>query len=188
MREHRAKQEDAGITRRLIAYLLDWYIGGLATAFPISAVSMRLYGTIKNQQIMEFPSPWGAAAGFLALACAAMYYWGVPVLVWKGQTLGKRWLGLKIQSVDGGELSPGRMAARQVLGVMIVEGVVVTASTIWHQLLTMAVGINFVAPLMYLGMGVSLISSLLVLFKGHRAIHDYLGGSRVICLKPSKNK
>ena len=49
--------QDAGMTRRFIAYLIDWYVGALATALPISMVAMKLYGTVKNQQIMEFAAP-----------------------------------------------------------------------------------------------------------------------------------
>lgn len=187
MKDMKEQQKvQVGLTRRMIAYLLDWYIGGLATALPVSAISMKLYGTVQNQQIVEFAHPWSMAAGVLALLCAVLYYWAVPTFVWKGQTLGKRWLGLCICSTNGEAISPGRMALRQILGLMAIEGAIVTASTIWHQMLTIATGINFIKPLMYVGMVVSLVSSVMVLLKGHRAIHDYLGGSMVVRMKPSE--
>ncbi len=180
--------QDAGVTRRFIAYLVDWYIGALATALPISMVAMKLYGTVKNQQIMEFTAPMGMAAGAMGLLCAVLYYWAVPCVIWKGQTVGKRWLRLKIVGADGKEATPGMLARRQILGIIVVEGSLVSASTIWHQMATMATGFNLVTPLMYAGMAVSLVSAVLVLFGGHRAIHDYLGGSRVIFLEQPENK
>ena len=180
--------QDAGMTRRFIAYLIDWYVGALATALPISMVAMKLYGTVKNQQIMEFAAPMGMVAGAMGLLCAVLYYWVVPAAVWKGQTLGKRWLHIKIVGADGGEATPGMLARRQLLGIIVVEGSLVSASTIWHQMATMATGINLVTPLMYAGIAVSLVSAIMVLFGGHRAIHDYLGGSRVIFLGRPEDK
>ncbi len=181
-------RRDAGVTRRFLAYLIDWYVGALATALPISMVAMKLYGTVKNQQIMEFEAPMGMAAGAAGLLCAVLYYWAVPAAVWKGQTLGKRWLHLKITAADGGEVSCGMLARRQLLGIVLLEGSLVSASTIWHQMASMATGINLVTPLMYAGIAVSLASAVMVLLKGHRAIHDYLGGTKVIYLGQLEDK
>ena len=55
----------AGLGRRFFAYLVDWYIGALVTAFPVSAVSMKLFQTVKNQNLLTFPAPWGLIAGGL---------------------------------------------------------------------------------------------------------------------------
>ena len=175
--------QDAGMTRRFIAYLIDWYVGALATALPISMVAMKLYGTVKNQQIMEFAAPMGMVAGAMGLLCAVLYYWVVPAVVWKGQTLGKRWLHIKIVGADGGEATPGMLARRQLLGIVVVEGSLVSASTIWHQMFTIATGINVVNVLMYAGMAVSLVSVVLVLAGRHRAIHDRIGGTAVASCK-----
>ena len=99
----------AGLGRRFFAYLVDWYIGALVTAFPVSAVSMKLFETVKNQNLLTFPAPWGLIAGGLGLAAAVLYYAAVPILVWRGQTLGKRWMKIKIADSSGGEASAGQL-------------------------------------------------------------------------------
>lgn len=181
-----AVNRNVGLPRRMIAYLIDWYVGGLATALPVSFVSMKLFGSMANQNIMDFGA-LSMATGALALLCAVLYYWAVPAVVWKGQTLGKRIFRIQIVSDDGGEATPGLLAKRQILGIIVVEGSLVTASTIWHQMASLATGVNLVTPLMYLGMGISLVSAVLVLVGKHKAIHDFLGGSRVVVLdKPIK--
>ena len=68
------KTAEASLTRRLIAYLIDWYIGGLATAFPISVISMKLFDTVQNQNIMSFPAPYHLIAGSLGVLGGILYY------------------------------------------------------------------------------------------------------------------
>ena len=73
------------------------------------------------------------------------------------------------------------MILRQIVGIMVVEGSLVTASSIWHTLATMITKVNFVTPLMYIGFVVTGISVILLVFKGeNKAIHDYLGKTKVI--------
>ena len=73
------------------------------------------------------------------------------------------------------------MLLRQLLGVIVIEGVLYTASAIWHELVTIITQTNFVTPLMYAGFVISGISILLYLFKGeHRTLHDYLGNTKVV--------
>lgn len=173
----------AGLGRRFAAYLVDWYLGALATALPVSVVSMKLFGTVQNQNIMTFQPPFGLIAGALGLFAALIYYVAVPVLLWRGQTPGKRWLKIKIVSGDGQEAGIGQLIIRQLLGIIVVEGSLVSASTIWHQMVSIATGIEVVRPLMYAGMAVSLVSAVLVLMGRRRAIHDMLGGTMVVSCK-----
>ena len=173
----------AGLGRRFFAYLVDWYIGALATAFPVSAVSMKLFETVKNQNLLTFPAPWGLVAGGLGLAAAVLYYAAVPILVWRGQTLGKRWMKIKIADSSGGEASAGQLIIRQLAGIIILEGSLMSASTIWHQLVTILTGVNVVTALMYAGMAVSLVSAVLTLAGRRRAIHDRISGTVVVSCK-----
>lgn len=173
----------AGLSRRFIAYLIDWYIGALATAFPVSAVSMKLFGTVQNQNLLSFTPPYGLIAGGLGVLCAVLYYVFVPAFVWRGQTVAKRWLKIKIVSADGSEAGVGKIFSRQFLGMIIIEGSLVTASTVWHQMVTILTGADAVKVLMYAGMAVSLVSAVMVLFKNHRALHDYIGGTIVVMNK-----
>lgn len=179
-RQAKEQTAQASLSRRFFAYLFDWYVGGLATALPIAFFSMRQYHTVQNQNIMLFSAPYGVIAGVLALMCAVLYYAVIPTWGWKGQTPGKRLLRLKIVQADGADASAGTMFLRQLVGMMVLEGGLVTASTIWHQLATLLTGVELVKPLMYVGMVVSAVSALLVVTRNHTAIHDRVAGTQVV--------
>lgn len=179
-RKSTTQTAQASLSRRFFAYLIDWYVGGLATALPVAFFSMRQYQTVQNQNIMQFSAPYGVIAGILALICAVLYYAVIPAWGWKGQTPGKRLLHLKIVQADGTDVTPGTIFLRQLVGIIVLEGGLVTASTIWHQVATLLTGVELVKPLMYVGMVVSVISAVLVITRNHTAIHDRLAGTQVV--------
>lgn len=170
----------APVTRRFFAYLIDWYVGALCTAIPISIIAYQTTGDMANQYLTDFPFPFGIVAGVLALLFAFAYYIGIPLFVWRGQTPGKRLCGIKIVRFDGAPVDFGHLALRQIVGVTIIEGIIANASAIWHQMLTIATGINFVHPLMYVGFAVTLVSCIMILVrKDHRCLHDFIGDTKV---------
>ena len=77
-RQQEATQTVA-LSRGFIAYLVDWYVGALATALPVSIVSMRLFQTMTNQNIMSFDPPYQLIAGALGVLCALLYYVVCPL-------------------------------------------------------------------------------------------------------------
>ena len=170
----------APVARRFFAYLIDWYVGALCSAVPISLVAAKLTGDITNQYLVDFPSPYGLIAGAGALLCAFLYYIAIPLLVWPGQTPGKRLCGIRIELADGGPVDFPHLALRQIVGVVILEGVIANASGIWHQMATIVTGINIVHPLMYVGFAITAVSCGMILIrKDHRCLHDFIGGTRV---------
>lgn len=172
----------AGLSRRFFAYLIDWYLGGLMTAFPIAIFSMKQFGTVQNQNIMEFVPPTGVLAGCLGVLFALVYYVVIPTWGWKGQTPGKKMLRLKIVQQDGSDVSLKVILVRQLVGIIILEGGLVTASAVWHQAAELLTGISLVTPLMYAGLIVSVISAILAAKDPHLAIHDRLANTKVIQL------
>ncbi|MFQ6792409.1 MAG: RDD family protein [Thomasclavelia sp.] len=172
---------DASMTKRFISYLIDWYVGGLCTAIPIAITSQKLTNTMLNQNIIEFKAPYGLIAGIFAIFFAIFYFVIVPTYIYPGQTVGKRICKIKIIQIDDQPITIKNMLLRNLVGMIIIEGVLVSASAIWHEVVTIITQVNFVTPLMYAGFVVSAISILLYLFKGeHRALHDYLGKTKVV--------
>lgn len=172
---------DRTLARRFVAYLLDWYIGGLVTNLPIAIIAARVMEDQSNLYLVEYPHPFGLLAATLGVICACLYYVLVPLLVWRGQTLGKHVLSLSIQQADGSPVTLTHLLLRQLIGIIVIEGGLVTASSVWHQALSIATGINLVTPLMYLGFVVTLVSGLLALVQpDHRCLHDLIGGTRVV--------
>ncbi len=177
----RYKYENASLTRRIMSYFIDWYLGALCTAFPIAIVSQKLYGTMLKQNIMKIQQPYGFIAGIIGILCALFYYIYVPCFIYKGQTLGKYLCKIKIIQVDLQEVSCKSMILRQGLGMIVVEGILVSASSLWHQLVSLCIHINIVSIMMYAGFVIGGISALMVVFtKEHRALHDYIGKTKVV--------
>lgn len=183
-KERKIRYEDAPLVKRFISYLIDWYVGALCTAIPIAIISQKLTNTMLNQNIVEFKQPYGIIAGILAVLFAIFYFVIVPAYIYPGQTLGKKICKIKIVKVNNEQVTIKNMLLRQLLGVIVIEGVLYTASAIWHELVTIITQTNFVTPLMYAGFIISGISILLYLFKGeHRTLHDYLGNTKVVLWK-----
>ena len=176
------RTEPVSLSRRFFAYLIDWYLGGLMTAFPIAIFSMRQFQTVQNQNIMEFAPPNGVIAGLLGVVFALVYYVVIPTWCWKGQTLGKKILRLKIVQQDDSEVSLVTILLRHLVGMMIIEGGLVTASAVWHQVAELLTGISLVVPLMYVGLIVSAISAIFVIRNQNLAIHDRLAYTKVVQL------
>lgn len=178
------KSKEVSLTSRFLSYLIDWYVGGLCTSIPISIISQKLTNTMLNQNIIEFKEPYGIIAGVLAILFAIFYFVIVPTYIYKGQTLGKRICKIKIVQKSNKDITLKNILLRQVLGIMIIEGTLISASAIWHSVLTIITKINFVSPLMYAGFVLTALSIILMLFKGeNRAMHDYLAGTKVIVSK-----
>lgn len=183
-KNNKTKYENVPLSRRFISYIIDWYVGGLVTAFPIAIISQKIYGTMLNQNILEFEKPYGLIAGCLGFLFALFYFVVVPMWITKGKTFGKKVCKIKIVQVNNEEVRFKNILLRQLVGIMVVEGSLVTASAIWHQIFTLLTGINIVTILMYIGFIIGIISACLVLFtKNHRAIHDYIGNTKVVMCK-----
>ena len=173
--------QDATLGRRLLSYFIDWYVGGLATSLPIAVISMKMYGNMLHQDVVNFTQPYGLIGGILGLLGAFLYFVIVPLFVWKGQTLGKHLCKIKIIKEDEREVNFSALFMRQIVGVLILEGGLITASSLLHQIIMIVTGMDVVTPLMYAGLAVSAVSAVMVLFIGqHRAIHDYIGKTRVV--------
>lgn len=172
--------DPAPVGRRFLAYLIDWYLGALATALPVSIAAGALMGDIANQRLVDLPEPYGVAAGAAALLFACAYYIAIPLLRWRGQTPGKRICRIRIEMADGSPVDAAHLALRQVVGVFLLSGVIANASAIWHQMLTIVTRVNLVHPLMYAGFAVTAVSCALILFRrDHRCLHDFIGGTEV---------
>lgn len=94
----------------------------------------------------------------------------------------KRICHIKIVKSDGKDVGLKELLLREVLGAIIIEGVLYSASTILHQVLQISLGISLVKPMMYVGFVITIVSAILCLVnkKEHLALHDYLARTKVV--------
>lgn len=170
----------ASFARRAIAFLIDWYVGALATALPVAYIAMQLGRDMADQNILSYPEPSGLAAGALGILFGIAYYALVPAFR-NGQTLGKSLMGVRVAALTGGPASPVRLLGRQVIGLMVVEGAAVGTSTVIWQVVSLLTGGDIVVPAMAVGTVLTLASLVVcALNPKRRAIHDLLFGTVVV--------
>ena len=176
----------APLNRRGFAFLLDWYLGSAFSAVPVGILwNMQTGETAINTDVTLFEAPWGWLAGLLGLLFGAAYYYVVPLKIWKGQTFGKRLMNIRIVGEDGGALPAGRLAVRQLVGIMILESSFMLTGQYATQMVTMLTAGAIGNALNYLMLGAFLISVWMVFKKG-KAVHDLWSDSQVVCGKESE--
>ena len=98
----------SGLAARFGAQLADI----LLTVFCVSLIIVLLYyGDLATKPTLE------ALAGLLFFALRVPYYVATEIL-WNGQTIGKRLLGIKVISLDGRTLSPHAVTVRNLMKEM----------------------------------------------------------------------
>ena len=178
---------DVDHMHRFTAYLIDWFVGGLCMNLPI--LLLWLFNTkdidsATNMSLLKFSDKLGmnmalVAAG-LGILASLFYFVYVPWKITPGQTLGKKIMHFKVVRTNGDEVGLGRWIVREVVGIMILEGVVYHVSGLWKEALDLITGLNFSGILMWEGIIVTVASGLIsMFFRSHRMIHDYLADTKV---------
>ena len=176
---------DISIIRRILAYGFDWYIGGMFASIPVIVIYMMLHADASYipQNLAIFDKPYNLIAGSLSFFVAVFYYVGVPMFIFKGQTLGKRLCHLKIIDNNYKEVTNKQLFIRQFIMILLVEGSIFTSSNMLHQLLQIITGLNIPKYYSYLGIFITVISVILMfVFKSRRPLHDLFAGIREIYL------
>ena len=132
------------------------------------------------QQLSIFKGYYQVLAGVLSLSVALVYYVVLPI-IWKGQTLGKKLLGLKIVNDDYQEVNLKQLIIRQVIMIFLVEGSIYTCSNMFHQLVNVLTGYNIAAIWNKVGLVISVLSGILVIvLKSKKSLHDIVSHTLVV--------
>lgn len=170
------------VTRRFLAYIIDWYVGGMLISLPITFKAMEMNPGVQvlSQRLDQFPVPLSVMVGISSIVIGIVYYLIVPSMVWPGQTLGKKITKLKIVSLDGNKLKFLQLFMRQVVGIILIEGSIYNVTAVLHQLLTILLAIDFNKVLGPIGFVITCLSVLYSLFnKNNQAIHDLISKTKV---------
>ena len=136
---------------------------------PLAERSSRLVASILDSLVHVPPALAGYLVGMLfgevaALILALVAFFAMAIYQWylistTGQSLAKRWMGLKILRDDGGEVD-------------FVTGVVLR---IWA-----VVGLSFVP---FIGSFVGLLDALMIFSEDRKCLHDRIAKTKVIVLE-----
>lgn len=144
-------------SRRAAATVIDILILG-----PTSLIIMLVTGIVESAEAWVMPQP---IIRLTLLMVGSYLLLNGYLLVTNGQTLGKRLLGLRIQSATDGALLPFRQLLLRAYAILLVSALI--------------------APVSFLAAFALLASAYVVnLFfaagKPQRCLHDYLAGSVVV--------
>lgn len=181
--------------KRLGAYLVDWIVGGILTGLP----AVLIYGAVSGRSDMfsdlyVFESlglnpMWAYISGILCILLGIFYYVIVPLKIYPGQTLGKKWAGIRVVKLNGDRVDLKTMLMRQVVGIFLIEGAVYIVSNYIRQLVTLSLRFYVDYYWQLFGMAVTLISVILIVKTlSHRAIHDYIAHTKLELVEGEQTK
>lgn len=179
-----------GYIKRIIAYGIDWYLGSVLSSLPLILLYMSLHkdAVYIPQQLSIFKGYYQVLAGVLSLSVAFVYYVVLPI-IWKGQTLGKKLLGLKIVNDDYQEVNVKQLIIRQVIMIFLVEGSIYTCSNMFHQLVNVLTGYNIASIWNKVGLVITILSGILVIIlKSKKSLHDIVSHTLVVDIKSEDYK
>ncbi len=181
------RENDVPFGKRLLAYAIDWGAGGIFSGIP----AVLLYGAItgKNDmfsslyifEALGYDWYWGVIAGLLCILFALFYYVYVPWKIYPGQTLGKRYAGVKIEKVDGSAVRLSDLLIRYAFAAFLLESSAYVISTYIRQTVTLMTRFYVDTAWMYAGALVTLMSVMMIAnTRSHRGLHDYIAKTKVV--------
>lgn len=102
--------EYASWGQRVGAFLLDLLVACVAPGLVVGLVALAIVGFDDNPTTDD-PAAWGAFGGVVTLPLVPVYFWICHGMA-RGQTVGKRVVGIAVRLSDGNRLGYPRAAAR----------------------------------------------------------------------------
>ncbi len=105
----------AGLGYRMMAYLVD-----AGVLFAVGLVLVFVYSLINRDMLASFQSLGGVGQAVLGLVGFVIVwgYWTVSEVLLRGQTLGKRLVGIRVVKLDGSPVGVFESAVRNLLRVV----------------------------------------------------------------------
>ena len=151
--------------RRFFAMIIDWYLAQMIAVIPITFY-FRGDDYLKASmfQLENYDFEIGLFLGVFGIIVGIIYYVLVPILLWKGQTIGKKICKIKIVQVDGSPVKPLSIIVRELIGSTFLEG-----------------GVD---PLKYIAYGLTIASIVYAYFQPlSQAFHDKIAKTVVVSEK-----
>lgn len=181
--------------RRLVAYAIDWYLISMAMNLVLMFAVFAATGSVAAAlvPITVFDPALQPALLLLLVLVDALYFCALPRFGWKGQTVGKRLLGIRVVSARRGCPNAGSAAApdvdatlgellrRELVGIVVVEGCFSPLSNYLRNVLLLVLSEQVIQGIVGGGVVIGVLSAVLMLAgRSHRMLHDYIGGTRVV--------
>lgn len=187
LEEKERKRNASGRFNRFGAFFLDFNVERIATSIIVLIIWLIVFGNLgtfgTSINIEGLPTNIQYITLVVLFLFTLFYNIILPMYIYEGQTLGKKVIGIKIVKANGEKATLVNYILR-AFSLLILEGnsYVVTFSGILFFFLNMhftqAKQVNDIL------FGVYALSAVIAFFhKDRRAIHDFIGGTKVINIK-----
>ncbi len=174
----------APLWKRFLSYVIDYFLSTILISLIPMIVTSILTGekAFTSENFTALSMGWRIVLSGTAMA-AAVYYFCVQPLreTHKGQTFGKRIMGIRIVPADGQELAWKHMWKRELVGSLLIEGETAFPSAFLRYFAFLLLPQTLSQWIYYLYMGISFCSIAYAVFgMQHRMFHDIIGKTRVV--------
>lgn len=174
--------------RRLIAYFIDWYIALIIMNTMLIAAAYLLTGRmfVGSLALTYFDADVQLPLLLMLVAVEVILYSVVPRFVWRGQTIGKHLLRVRMATVSGEAPGLPRLMLRDLVAITVVEGCFSPLSNYVRNYLMLFLERDIIQYTVWFSWGIGVVSVLLLLLsKRRRMLHDVIAGTVVAVVAPN---
>lgn len=182
-----SKQTTVNNFKRLLAYVIDWYVASMLAGIPIVLTYSIFFKNLTiTQELSQLPVPYCYIVGVIAILVYLAYFIVIPMKMYRGQTFGKRIMDIKIVKDDGSNVDWMTLFKREVIGVMLVEGYIAASSSFLHQMICLFVGHDLNQFFVY-GYGIITVLSIVCACASpkRKMFHDMIAKTQLVIYKES---
>lgn len=171
-------QKRVSFIRRLFAYMIDSYIVTLLCYAPMLYVlSLEPKGINTSIFIDKFSNQEIVLFFIISMVVSIVYLVILPKKT--GQTLGKKILRIRIVSTNQEELTYKQLFFRQIIGMVLIEGILFKSSVFLQELMIRLLNLNpQVFQIYFMITGISIVCGIVNMKQ--TMFHDMLSKTRVV--------
>ena len=170
--------------RRFAALIIDWYLTNMLAVIPITFY-LRGNDYLKPYMfdLTHYNFSTGLGLGIYGILIGIIYYIFIPVFLFEGQTLGKKFCKIKIIKENKDDVSLKDMIVRELVGSTLLEGGMLIIPTYLRKILPLFSFNMIVDPLQYIAYILTIVSIVYAYFQPNsQAFHDKIAKTMVVKL------
>lgn len=168
--------------RRFVAYFIDWYLALILMNAILLCAAFSLTGKVYAGALplTFFPDDMQLILLMSLLLIEVALYVLIPRYLWRGQTLGKRLMRIRVVGKDGSDVGAGRLLFRDLVCIAIVEGCFSPISNFIRNYLMLFLDEGAIQLTVWFSWAAGFVSILIMIFNARRMmLHDVLAGTVV---------
>ena len=168
--------------RRFVAYFIDWYLALILMNAVLLCAAFSLTGKVYAGALplTFFPDNMQLILLMSLLLIEVALYVLIPRCLWRGQTLGKRLMRIRVVVKDGSDVGAVRLLFRDLVCIAIVEGCFSPISNFIRNYLMLFLDEGAIQLTVWFSWAAGFVSILIMIFNARcMMLHDVLAGTVV---------